>query len=58
MNGQAPGGPTFTGRQQGISGDWWVWGDLPDQVPDGCLAADGKLRPEQAPFIAQMLPRR
>lgn len=58
MNGQSLGGPTFSGRQQGISGDWWVWGNLPDQVPDGCLAADGKLRPEQAPFIAQMLPRR
>ena len=58
MNGQAPGGPTFSGRQQGISGDWWVWGNLPDQVPDGCLADDGHLRPEQAPFIAQLQSRR
>jgi aryl-phospho-beta-D-glucosidase BglC (GH1 family) len=58
MNGQAPGGPVFHGIQQPISGDWWVWGNLTGQNPDGCLAADGTLRPEQAPFIAQMLPRR
>ena len=57
MNGLAPGGPTFQGDQQGISGDWWIWGDLHDQVPDGCLAADGNLRPEQAVVIAQMRPR-
>ena len=47
-----------TGGQQPVSGDWWVWGNLPGQNPDGCLADDGRLRPEQAPFIAQMLPRR
>jgi len=58
MNGQAPGGPVFKGSQQGISGDWWIWGNLTGQVPNGCLAADGGLRPEQAPFIAQMQPRR
>jgi endoglucanase len=54
MNGKASGGPTFPGRRQPISGDWWVWGNLTGQNPDGCLAADGKLRPEQAPFIAGM----
>ena len=58
MNGEAAGGPRFTGRQQPISGDWLVWGNLSDQVPNGCLAKDGSLRPEQAPFIARMLPRR
>ena len=57
VNGLAPDGPTFRGGQQGISGDWWIWGDLHDQVPDGCLGADGRLRPEQAPFIAQMRSR-
>ena len=50
MNGEAPNGPKFTGNEQGISGDWWVWGNLSDQVPDGCLAKDGSLRPEQAPL--------
>ena len=58
MNGQASGGPAFTGKQQPIGGDWWIWGNLSDQVPNGCLAKDGRLRPEQAPFIARMLPRR
>ena len=58
MNGEAHGGPTFTGRQQPISGDWWVWGNLSDQVPNGCVADNGRLRPEQAPFIARMQMRR
>ena len=58
MNGEAPGGPKFAGDTQPISGDWWVWGNLSDQVPNGCLAKDGSLRPEQAPFIAKMRPRR
>jgi len=58
MNGEAPGGPRFSGAKQPISGDWWIWGNLSDQVPNGCLAKDGRLRPEQAPFIAKMLPRR
>jgi endoglucanase len=58
MNGQAPGGPTFQGDDQPISGCWWLWGHLNDQNPDGCLGADGKLRPEQAPFIEGMLFRR
>ena len=58
MNGEVPGDPRFTGRQQPISGDWRVWGNLSDQVPNGFLAKDGSLRPEQAPFIARMLPRR
>jgi aryl-phospho-beta-D-glucosidase BglC (GH1 family) len=55
MNGRAIGGPAFSGNQQGISGDWWVWGCLDGQNPDGCLGEDGKLRPEQAAFIDQML---
>ena len=58
MNGEAPGGPKFEGDTQPISGDWWVWGNLSDQVPNGCLAKDGSLRPEQTPFIAKMRPRR
>ena len=57
MNGLAPGGPTFQGDQQGISGDWWAWGELNGQVPDGCLGDDGHVRPEQATAIAQMRPR-
>lgn len=55
MNGQAAGGLTFKAEQQGISGDWWAWGCLTGQNPNGCVGEDGKLRPEQAPFIARML---
>lgn len=55
MNGKAPGGLKFSGRQQPVSGDWWAWGYLNDQNPDGCVGADGHVRPEQAPFIDQML---
>ena len=55
MNGIACGGPTFTNGRQGISGDWWLWGFLDGQNPDGCLDKSGALRPEQAPFIARMI---
>jgi hypothetical protein len=58
MNGKAPGGPVFKGDDQPISGCWWLWGHLDDQNPDGRLGPDGKLRPEQAPFIDAMLFRR
>lgn len=55
MNGRAKGGLVLTPDQPGVSGDWWAWGCLEGQNPDGCVAKDGKLRPEQAVFIQQML---
>jgi aryl-phospho-beta-D-glucosidase BglC (GH1 family) len=55
MNGKAAGGLTFAGNQPGISGDWWAWGCLNGQNPNGCVGEDGKVRPEQALFIDQML---
>jgi hypothetical protein len=55
MNGKAAGGLILTGIQQGVSGDWWAWGCLTGQNPNGCVGKDGKVRPEQAPFIDQML---
>ncbi|MGI4790592.1 MAG: glycoside hydrolase family 5 protein [Janthinobacterium lividum] len=55
MNGSAPDGPRFPGNQQGISGDWWRWGCLPGQTPDGCLDTAGRLRPLQSIYIEQML---
>ncbi len=55
MNGKAPGGPTFSHNQQPIGGDWWAWGCLTGQNPNGCVGEDGKVRPEQAPFVNQML---
>lgn len=49
MNGQqgAAGGPTFAAGQQGIPGDWWTWGCLPGENPDGTNNADGSLKPDQ-----------
>ena len=55
MNGKAPGEPRFSDNQQPISGDWWAWGCLTGQNPNGCVGEDGMVRPEQAPFIHQML---
>lgn len=55
MNGKAPDGPRFSARAQPISGDWWAWGDLIGQNPDGCVGDNGAVRPEQAPFIDQLL---
>ncbi len=55
MNGQAPGGLSFKTDQQEVGGDWWVWGCLTGQNPNGCVGEDGKIRPEQAPFIERML---
>ena len=55
MNGKAAEGLTFSAGQQPISGDWWAWGCLTGQNPDGCVNQDGKIRPEQSPFIDAML---
>ena len=55
MNGKVPDGPVFAGIQQGAGGDWWAWGCLTGQNPNGCIGKDGKVAPEQAPFIDQML---
>lgn len=55
MNGKADDGLFLATNAPGVSGDWWAWGCLTGQNPDGCVAEDGKLRPEQAPFINRML---
>jgi hypothetical protein len=59
VNGTAPGGPTFSVGQQGISWDWWVWGTTENggKVPDfGVLTtwSGGSLRPEQASTLKQI----
>ena len=51
MNGLASDGLRFSKTQQPVSSDWWCWGYRPGERPDGCLAQDGKMRPEQAPYI-------
>ena len=50
MNGKARGGPTFSRSQQPIGGDWWAWGCLTGQNPNGCVGEDGKVRPGQCPL--------
>jgi predicted esterase len=46
-NGGFAGGPTVSGAQQGIGTDWWAWGNLDGQQPNGTLDSGGGLRAEQ-----------
>jgi endoglucanase len=46
----AAGGPVFRGADQSISTDLWRWGSQPG-VGDGCLNAEGQIRPEIASFV-------
>ena len=57
INGQkgGDGGPTFTGCQQPISTDWWNFGYLPGQIPDGTLNADGSSKSGQQAFWSTLL---
>lgn len=42
---------------QGVSTDWWAWGYLPGQNPDGTLKADWKTpRPEQEAVYSKLRP--
>ncbi|MES2222229.1 MAG: cellulase family glycosylhydrolase [Acidobacteriota bacterium] len=57
MNGKygAAGGPVFVGNQQGIGGDWWLWGEFDGEVPDGTLEDDWKTpRPDQKAITDQI----
>lgn len=53
LNGKTPGGPIFTGPQQPIGSDWWAWGDLTGQTPDGTEEGTN-LRPAQLAIYAQL----
>ncbi|MGH7869486.1 MAG: glycoside hydrolase family 5 protein, partial [Candidatus Dormibacteraceae bacterium] len=57
MNGQSgsSGGPTFSGNQQGIGGDWWAWGYLWNENPDGMLNLDKTFKADQEAIWSQML---
>ena len=57
MNGKYgdAGGPTFTGNQQGIPGDWWAWGYFPGEIPDGTLESDfATPKPDQKVITDQL----
>jgi len=49
VNGEdgASGGPTFAGCETGIGTDWWAWGNLAGESPDGTLDDTGKPRAQQ-----------
>ena len=53
LNGKTPGGPAFTGSQQRFGTDWWAWGDLTGQTPDGTLQGS-TLRAAQLAIYSQL----
>jgi hypothetical protein len=53
LNGRDPNGPRFTATQQPFGTDWWAWGDLSGQTPDGTLKGT-TLRPEQLAIYSQL----
>jgi endoglucanase len=57
MNGRlgAQGGPTFSGREQGMSGSWWTWGYTGNEQPHGTLNADGSLNAARKAVWSQSL---
>lgn len=56
LNGQASGGPTFTGTQQPISTSYWSFGEEPSN-PNGTQSAwgPGNYRPEVQTYTDQLL---
>jgi hypothetical protein len=58
LNGQdgAQGGPTFSGNQQGVGTDWWAWGALAGQWPDGTVLPNGSLNPAQQAVYSKFQP--
>lgn len=57
MNGQlgAQGGPTFAGCARPISGDWFNFGNLAGQQPDGTLNADNSNKAGQQTYWSTLL---
>ena len=48
------GGPKFGPNQLGVGTDWWAWGNLPGQAPDGTLDDSGHIRSEQQAVWMQL----
>jgi endoglucanase/chitinase len=57
MNGSQSGngGPSFTGCQEPIGGDWWNFGNNSGQSPNGTLNADGTNRAGQQTYWSTIL---
>lgn len=55
LNGRPPDGLRIAAGGQGVSTDWWAWGYLPGQNPDGTLEADWKTpRPDQEAVYSRL----
>ncbi len=55
LNGTGPGALRLPEGGQGASTDWWAWGYLAGQNPDGTLEADWKTpRPQQEAVYAKL----
>jgi endoglucanase len=58
FNGTGPDGLKIGGGGQGLSTDWWAWGNLEGQNPNGTLEPDWKTpRPEQEAVYAKLRQR-
>lgn len=55
LNGKAPGGLRIPAGGHGVSTNWWVWGYLPGQFPNGTLESDWlHAKPRQAAVYSQL----
>lgn len=55
LNGTPPDGLRIPAGGQGVSTDWWAWGYLGGQMPDGTLESDWKTpRPEQEAVYSKL----
>jgi endoglucanase len=55
LNGSAPDGLRIPASGQGVSTDWWAWGHLGGQIPDGTLESDWKTpRPQQEAVYSKL----
>jgi endoglucanase/chitinase len=58
FNGTGPDGLKIAEGGQGLSTDWWAWGNLEGQNPNGTLEPDWKTpRPEQEAVYAKLRQR-
>ena len=55
LNGTPPDGLRIPAGGQGVSTDWWAWGYLGGQMPDGTLERDWKTpRPQQEAVYSRL----
>jgi endoglucanase len=57
LNGTSPDGLRIPAGAQGVSTDWWAWGNLNGQNPNGTLQNDWRTpRPEQEAVYSKLRP--